>query len=765
MKIRKYKRLIYRLLGLILTVVILLMIFLSLVPLPNDADWNYSTVILDEDGDYLRVYLDDNDQWHLKYQGQIPSKLQTAILQFEDKYYFHHPGVNPVSIIRALYSNFKAGRVVSGGSTITMQVARLYSKRERTLTNKIYEALITLKLELFYTKDEIFLIYLNNASYGSNIVGIKSASYKYFGKELEHLTWAEATLFAVLPNNPGYLFPGRNTRRLREKRDLLLYKLMKEDFIDEEQYNNSLREPIPTKVKSFPIIAAHLSDRLKNQSKSVHKTTISKKLQLQIENIAESQGAYLSSLGIKNLAILISNNKTHEVKAYVGSNAYLSASTNGFVDGVQALRSSGSILKPFIYGYALEKGVITPNSLLEDVNKNYGILLPKNYDKQYRGLATVTEALQKSLNIPAYEVTQMIGVNEAVTVLKSVGMKSLTRGASDYGLSICIGGAEANLWDLNEMYQTLANYGDYSSLKLTSDQKSKSKVSLLSPATCYLLLEILQGVKRPQHFINEFPNYAWKTGTSNGFRDAWALAVSPDWTISVWAGNFTGEGNPNLTGKEIAGNILFKVTEILPDNDSFFQKPWADFKQVPVCAVSGYSPTKDCIDTLWIDLPKTAFILPKCSYHKQIIVDTLETIQLCSACWQERERKAISVLDYPPNVDYYLKQAGFEVPQLPKHNPDCSRINSKSDLIIKYPLNNSNIYLPIDLSGNINSFQAEAYTSDDAIYWFLDDLFLGQTNAPHKIDIVTNTGDKKLLVISSEGVSKTVFFKILKKED
>ena len=742
------------------------LILIFIAPLPQEGDWSYSPVILDENDEYLRVYLDSNEQWHLQHQGEIPDKLRIAVLEFEDKNFYSHFGVDPLAITRALFANLKEGAIVSGGSTITMQVARLYLNKERRLIYKIREAFISLKLEVFMSKDEILLTYLNNAPYGRNIVGIKSAAYKYYGKELEELTWAEAALFAVLPNNPGYLYPGYNTDKLRAKRDFLLHKLVLQGWIDEQQYENSVREAIPTNIHSFPIIAPHLGDRLKNTANSINKTTINRNLQIKLEELAAKEGAYLSSLGIKNLAILVSNTKSHEVKAYIGSQDYFSNSTNGFVDGVQALRSSGSILKPFIYGYALEKGMLTTQSLLEDINKNYGILLPKNYDNQYRGLSTLTQALQKSLNIPAYEVTKMLGIYDAVSVLKSVGMKSLYREPSSYGLSICIGGAEVNLWDLSEMYQTLANDGIYESLKVTNDEEVSSHQSLLSPAASFLTLEILQGVKKPARYINNFPNFAWKTGTSNGFRDAWAVGVDQEWTIAVWAGNFTGQGNPNLTGREIAGSILFKVLSQLTHNSSgFFKKPWDDFKQVAVCAVSGYSPTKNCNDTLWVEVPNNAFILPKCPYHKQLIVDENETMQLCSDCWQGLAKKSISVLDYPPDVDYYLKQNGTVPPPIIPHNPECSLLDTNSHLIIKYPINNSNIYLPKDLNGKLNTFQAQAYSSDAILFWFLDGKLVGKTEDEHQLDLVTTSGKKELLLISSEGASQKVNFEIILKED
>lgn len=748
---------------------LIILVFTSLILLadaPNDSDWDYSKIVLDKNDRYLRVYLDKQEQWHLAYQGQIPEKLKKAILTFEDKYFYKHPGINPVSIIRAFISNIKAGRVVSGGSTITMQVARLHLRGKRTLYNKLKEALISLKLELLYSKDQILLSYLNNAPYGSNIVGIKSAAYKYYGKDLQELTWAEAALFAVLPNNPGYLFPGSNIGELKIKRDQLLKKLMEEGFLIPSQYQNSLREEIPSSSFSFPIIAPHLSDKLNKQASNTYHTTIDKDLQIKLENIAKRKGNYLNGIGIKNLAILVSSTKTQEVRAYIGSQDYFSMATNGFIDGVLALRSSGSILKPFIYAFALEKGLVTPNSLIEDVNKNYGILLPKNFDKKYRGVVTLSEALQKSLNIPAYEITQRLGLYNTISVLKSVGMKSLTRPPSSYGLSICVGGAETNLWQLSQMYQALANQGQYTSLKVLKDQVGTSEKSLLSPASSYQVLDIMRGVKHPDKYKGTFQDLAWKTGTSNGFRDAWAVGLDEDWTIAVWAGNFTGEGNHRLSGRIIAGDILFTVRSALqPSQSDFFAKPWSSFKQIPVCTLSGYSPTDSCHDTLWIDVPENSLLLDKCPYHHEIIVNDAETMQVCSECWQGIGHKAISVLDYPPSVDYHLKRNGIEVASIPPHNPECSLLHTQSKLEVKYPINNSTIYLPIDIKGKLNSFQAKAVSDDKIIYWFLNNEYLGKTEEEHQMDIITSPGRKELNLISSEGISKEVNFKIILKED
>lgn len=757
----------YKLLWVVLGLSLLCGVVILFTPLPQDKDWDYSSVILSAEGEYLRVYLNKQEQWHLHYSGEIPEKLQTAILEFEDRSFYSHPGINPFAIARALSSNLKQRRVVSGGSTITMQVARLYSQRERTLINKVYEAFISLKLELFYSKDEILRMYLNNAPYGSNIVGIRSAAYKYYHKEIDQLTWAEASLFAVLPNNPGFLYPGNNTDKLKQKRDRLLLTLNKRGYIDDNQYQNSIREAIPTKMYPFPALAPHLADRLKSAEEFEQTTTINIKLQRQLEAIAKQEGVALASRGIKNLAILVSNTKTREVKAYIGSQDYFSNSTNGYIDGVQALRSSGSVLKPFIYGYALEKGLLTQTSLLEDTNKTYGVLLPRNYDRTYRGVVTVREALQKSLNIPAYEVTQRLGVNDAVHVLKSVGMRSLFREPSDYGLSITVGGAESSLFELSEMFQTLAHFGQQSQLKLLASDEVSEQESLLSPASCYQILDILCGVSKPLNYQNRFPNFSWKTGTSNGFRDAWAVGLDQEWTIAVWAGNFTGEGNPHLVGRDIAGNILFRVLSNLPKHDSPpFVKPWSDFKQIEVCAISGFSPTKACSDTIWVDVSKSAFVLPKCAYHRQIIVDEAERRQLCSNCWSGFSHHPLKVLDYPPDIDFYLEQAGVEIPVVPPHNPECSLVEKQANLVIKYPIANSRIYLPITSKGRVNSFQAEAFCeAHTSVFWFLNSEFLGETKENHTLDIYTTAGSKELLLVTSQGISKRVKFEVQIKED
>lgn len=744
-------------------------LFFAIIPIPSNNDWNYSKAILDKNNEILRVYLDKNQQWHLPYNDDVPEKLKVAITQYEDKRFYKHLGVDNISIIRALISNIKAKRVVSGGSTLTMQVIRIWSKHPRTISYKFLEYFQALKLEIFYSKDEILKMYLNNAPYGGNILGINCASYKYFHKQLEELTWAEACMFAILPNNPGYLYPGKNNNVLKRKRDSLLAKLTEQKIITPKQYQFSIREDIPSNQHKYPLIAPHFSDLVAKDEQindTYIKTTLDKNIQRICEEIASFYTYDLHSLGIKNLAFIVSDTHTREIKAYVGSQDYLSNNFNGFIDGNKIHRSSGSVLKPFIYAKAIDLGIITKESLIEDVNTYYGDFLPKNFSNHYDGLVSLNDALIYSLNMPAYNITNQVGVYQTCSMLKNVGMKSLIKDPNSYGLSICIGGAETSNYELCEMYLTLANYGKHGKLTYLKNQKKHYNQTTLSPASCYQILKILENVNRP---INDSDNidFSWKTGTSNGFRDAWAVGTNPDWTISVWCGNFTGEGNPHLIGNKIAGTLLFEILKQLPTTNNLFVKPQNAFKKIKVCKSSGFMATDKCSKTKTIDVPINTTSFAKCKYHKKITVDSMETMQLCSKCWKNIPHKQINVLSYPPIVEYYLNKNRNYVNHIPPHNPKCSTVINEKNLYLKYPIDNSRIILPRDA----NVIIAEAFSKTNSpLYWFLNDKLIAQTTKfesnkriIQKINIC-KSGTNTLFIINELGESIKVHFTVNKSD-
>jgi penicillin-binding protein 1C len=522
-----------------------------LIPLPSPLlEENYSLIVNDEDGNYLRVFLNEDEQWCFPPSDSvhIPDKLKKAVICFEDNYFYWHPGINPVSVIRASYQNVSRGKIVSGASTITMQVARLAKKKPRTYFNKFLEMLLALKIEFYYSKEEILKIYLDHAPFGGNIKGYRAAAERYFEKTPSELSWAEAAALAVLPNSPGIVNLSYGKDLLKQKRDRLLKKLHENGELDESAYKLALLEPIISRVYPFRILAPHLTQEIYNNTTegTFVSTTINKDIQQYVELIAKEHSRYLKREGINNCAALIMETKTGKIKAYVGSQDYFESEAQGMVNGVTAARSSGSILKPFLYALSMDEGIIIPQTLIKDVRTYFDSFSPQNADEKFNGVVPAKEALIRSLNIPAVRLLNTYGIYRFYSFLKNAGISTLFRPADDYGLPLIIGGAEVNMIDMAMLYSGLAHSGMFSKPYFLIEDSSKSSVStiqLISPGSCLLVLDMLKELKRPgaEYYWEKYQNQrpiAWKTGTSYGGKDAWAVGVSPEWTIAVWVGNF-----------------------------------------------------------------------------------------------------------------------------------------------------------------------------------------------------------------------------------
>jgi penicillin-binding protein 1C len=756
----------FKITAFILTV---LLIWYVLIPLPRTLfQQSYSTVVIDEQGNLLRAFLNDEQQWCFPPDPRlkIPEKLITCILNFEDTYFYQHPGINPISLVRSIFQNLSSNRIRSGASTISMQVIRLALKKTRTIPNKILEMFQALKLELRYSKKRILHFYVNHAPYGGNIIGYQAASLKYFRKKPEQLTWSESAILAVLPNSPGLISPLFNRDTLLKKRDFLLKKLLKKKKIDQETCSISLQEPLARTFSNFFINAPHLSQTLKDQlnvkSGQIH-TTINRKHQVRIEDLVKQHLLVLQSQGIYNGAALVVETQSRKIRAYVGSQDFFDRQHGGQNDGLISPRSTGSILKPFLYALAMDEGIILPQTRIKDVPSYFGSFSPSNASKKYSGLISAKDALIHSLNVPASRLLNTYGLHKFHLFLESAGLSTLFRKPDEYGLTLILGGAEATLFDLAMLYCGLGNRGSFRPLILIhSDhgESSETGTDMISPEACYLTLDMLKDVKRPgsefywEQYQSRHP-IAWKTGTSYGQRDAWSVGVTPQWTIAVWVGNFSGEGNPNLSGAGCAAPLMFDIFNYLPKSRqlNWFDKAKLNLKKVKLCLGTGFVAGPHCPETYWAEAPKINHPLKSCPYHRTLFTSPDEKHQVCSLCWKPDQYKKIKHLIYPPDVAQYLREKGMIISDTPPHKKDCPGYSESRALQITYPVQNAKMWIPRDFDGTLQkiTFKVAHRIKNRTVYWYLDNVYQGYTRRKHKWASELKKGWHRLDVIDSEG--------------
>ncbi|MBN1411469.1 MAG: penicillin-binding protein 1C [Spirochaetales bacterium] len=748
-------------------VLFVFVLFYSFIPLekPLFRD-DYSTVVLDKNDDILAVYLNKREQWMFPPRPDtgIPEKLKTAVLNYEDKYFYMHPGINFVSLARALFRNITSMEVKSGASTITMQVARLSRPKERTVLNKLTEMLQAFKIELLFSKDQILRLYLEHAPYGGNIMGYRAASMKYFGKLPDKLSWSEASVLAVLPNAPGLVTPVLNNARLIEKRNSLLQILLSRGIINQETYSVSILEPVPGSTHPFPLHAPHLGQAMNARKPGKYiETSLEGSFQRDIKTIVTQNFNYLTQLGLENCAVLVAETKTGKVRAYIGSRDFFNEEIQGQVDGVTAERSTGSILKPFLYALCMDEGMILQDSIIKDVPSHFGLFSPSNASRSFDGLVTARNALIRSLNVPAVRLLNEYGLYKFYLFLKHAGMTTLFRTADDYGLPLIIGGAEGTVWDMAVLYRGLGNMGRFKPLTIYPDDDSsemnESEPILITPGACYLTMEVMKELSRPgvEYFWDRYQSQwplAWKTGTSYGQRDGWACGVSPDWTIAVWVGNFDGSMNPNLIGRSCSAPILFDIFNYLPKNPSqmWFPEPLQDLVQVKVCRETGYLAGPHCPETIYARAPLQMRSLAVCPYHKAAYVTNDEKYSVCSLCWKPGNYKKKNYLVYPPDVVQYMRGKGQLLDTVPRHFPGCPGTTDTNPLQILYPQENTHIWVPKDFSGQYQKVLLRvAHTDRDAIvYWYLDDEYMGETKKEHVMAVNLSRGSHALEIIDQD---------------
>ncbi|MBS1636103.1 MAG: penicillin-binding protein 1C [Bacteroidetes bacterium] len=737
-----------------------------------------STVLLDKDGNLLGAKIAEDGQWRFSATQKVPAKFETCLIEFEDRNFHAHYGISLKGIGRAVMQNFQNKRIVSGGSTITMQLARIMRRNPpRTIPEKALEMILATRLELRYSKSEILGFYSAHAPFGNNVVGLEAASWRYFGRSADKLSWAESATLAVLPNAPGLIYPGKNHKRLLEKRNRLLKRLYEIHRLDETDYQLALSEPLPDKPLSLPQLSPHLLARLMKEGykgKTIH-STIDINLQKKTLAVLKAHSEQLQDNRIYNGAILITSVKTGKILAYVGNTADAGQEHDGHVDCIVAPRSTGSILKPFLYERCLQDGIITPSMLIPDIPSQYGSFNPKNFSQQYDGAVPANQALSRSLNIPMVRLLNEYGPEKFHRDLKIIGLTTLSKPASHYGLSLILGGAEARLWDLNQAYTRMAQALVLDKEKpvcLVEQEKTgkrkTSKAALPMDKACiYKTFDAMVEVNRPDEdgnwrVFSSSQKIAWKTGTSFGFRDAWAIGVTPDYVVSVWIGNADGEGRPGLTGIKAAAPVLFSVFSQLPHAAHWFKTPAASMVTIDICHESGQRATEFCEKTDKVPVPATCLEAPACPYHRLVHLSKDGHYRVDSDCENVFNMKHEKWFVLPPLVEKYYKFNHPNYKVLPDFKPEClSRVSDRA-MVLLYPKPNSEVYVPVEIDGNIGRvvFEATHRNIQTRVFWHMDDAYLGETREIHQMALNPGIGKHRLTLVDENGITVTTKFEV-----
>lgn len=733
----------------------------------------YATVIESSDGELLGAKIAADGQWRFPAQDSVPHKFRKCIVAFEDRHFYKHPGFNPVAMANAARQNASAGRVVRGGSTLTQQVIRLSRKgKKRTYFEKIIEVILATRLELRHSKEEILELYAAHAPYGGNVIGLEMASWRYFGVQSHQLSWAESATLAVLPNAPSLIYPGKNQQLLLAKRNRLLAQLKRDGVIDAQTCGLAMAEPLPQKPFDLPQTAPHLLQRVAKAHPGARiTTTVDASLQHRVNQLAKYYHSQFKQNDVNNLAIIVVDIQNRDIIAYVG-NAPTDAAHQKDVDIIGAPRSTGSILKPLLYASMLDDGYLLPNTLVADIPTQISGYAPQNFNLTFDGAVPAHRALARSLNIPAVLMLQDFGVNKFYERLQQFHLRDVSRRPDNYGLSLILGGAESNLWDLSRTYAGMsatvnyfnAHQGKYRTREFAELNyiagfennfgKESYQKTIIGAGSVWLTYNAMEEVNRPEgdeawKFYDSSLKIAWKTGTSFGNRDAWAIGTNSRYVVGVWVGNATGEGRPELTGVESAAPLLFDVFNLLP-RKKWFASPLNDLEDVDVCRQSGYLAQTDC--------PKIRQFVPLkgkatdvCPFHKTVHLDASERFRVNSSCANVDEMITKKWFVLPPVMEWYYKSQHIEYVPLPPFRDDCTGATTVMDFI--YPKNNGKIYLTKNFNSEVQPVVLKVAHShrETQLFWYVDDQYQGTTKTFHELAIKPRTGLHYITVTDENG--------------
>ena len=793
----------------------LLSVWLCSLPRDLFSGVPYSTVVEASDGEILGARVASDGQWRFPPADTVPQRYALCLVQFEDRRFNVHHGVDPAAVVRAAVQNLRAGHTVSGGSTITMQVIRLsrastaahcnppqgdhgrgfdgslsggesrgdsagrfdgnrsqdesrgrpggnYAESvklpERTFREKIIEAVLAVRLELRCSKEEIMALYASHAPFGGNIVGLEAASRRYFARPASELSWAEAAMLAVLPNSPSLIHPGRNRAALERKRNRLLTRLYDTGTIDSMTLALACSEPLPDNPRPFPDLAHHLVERYcrTNPGETV-RTAIDISLQQRLEALADRWNNEFARAGIRDLSAVIIDVRTGATLAYCGNANHSNLRDGALVDIADSPRSTGSVLKPFLYGAMLQSGDILPHELIPDTPLNVNGFSPQNFDLRFSGAVSASEALARSLNVPYVRMLRTFGISNFCDFLKKSGMTTLTRPASDYGLSLILGGAEGKLYEMTRMYAAMSAYYQYHTDWLPPEWPLVSRCAL------HWIFDTLKEVNRPDEMdwriVPSLRKVAWKTGTSYGFRDAWAIGVTRDFAVGVWAGNANGESASGLVGARTAGPVLFDIYNMLPPSVWFDEPERGEYVYAETCRKSGHLHGRFCEECDSLIIPPAGLRSSVCPYHRSVLLTPDGTHRLSSPA-PGCITKNFFVL--PPAMEWYYRRSHPDYIPLPPLLPGGQASDTSSPLAFIYPEQGSSIFIPKALDGSDGEvvFTLAHLNPETEVFWHLDSCYIGRTKFIHSLSVRPSKGLHELTAVDSFGNIASVQFSI-----
>lgn len=750
-----------------------------------------STVLLDHDAELLGARIAKDEQWRFPERETVPDRFEKALLRYEDQNFFYHPGIDPLAVVRAAYQNISAGRIVSGASTISMQTIRMSRDEERTFFEKAIEAVLATRLELSKSKEEVLALYASHAPFGGNVVGLDAAAWRYYGKKPEELGWGEAATLAVLPNDPASIHPGKGRNELKKKRDRVLRGLRDQGAIDSTTCRLASLEKLPPPPGPVPQYAPHFLTRVEQEHpEEVFQSSLDLDAQKEVERIVEAHVEQLKENKIYNAAAMVMELRTGKVRAYVGNSERDSGKHGACMDMIRAERSSGSILKPFLYGSMLEEGELLPEQLLPDIPLRINGFSPENFDDSFRGAVRADRALARSLNVPAVHLLQEYGVGRFLSQLQDLGFSTMEKPASHYGLSLILGGGEVKLEELVSIYADLgrqlvrSNRGNgTSSAKhhrapvyragkgYAHEKSSPSFRPPISAGATWCTLEAMEHVRRPVHErgwhrFQASEQIPYKTGTSYGHRDAWAVGVTPDHAVGVWAGNASGEGRSGLTGVSAAAPILFEIFRFLGPRSSF-EIPEHELESKALCARSGHYPSKDCpqLDTTWV--PEASGKTAACSFHKRIHLSKNGSYRVTASCMDASGLCSESRFVLPPSWEYYYRRNTPSYTPLPPFAPYCQGNTGKTAMALIHPPDpHSRHYLPVGLSGEKSQlvFEASHRDKSEELQWHLGERYLGKTEPPHRMAFQARPGDHVMIIVDDAGNTIRHRFEVMERK-